>query len=1337
MKKIILILTYIFLLAVVNATAQKTSAYEGTYFIVGFMQNETSIDNRYGGLFLRLFITSTQNAKVKIAIPRSTQIYDTVDFNITKNKVLVYDLPTRLENRESEIIQRKCAEIFSDVPVTVYAFNTQYLTGDSYSVIPVSHWGKEYISLNYPNDQYNLPNDPIGPLDSLSLLEARKNQFMIMGAYNETEVEIIPKAITTRGKQINRSYKVLINKGDCYLVQSLGSQKGTSDLTGSIIRSNKPIGVLSGHVRTSIPQNISRDSKNHLCEMLMPTDSWGRKFITVPFGVNEYGDLIRVTNVKPNTNVTIKYGNTIKNAYLSEIGSFADFAPIGEPAIITSDHPIQVGQFMMHIDDPDDSPYYDPCFVVIPPLEQYVSNIVFETPGNIVAISPPSRGEQFSGHSLAIIADKIALQTLTLDDQYVKNSTLIESNPIGDYFWTRVRLKQGTHQLKADSGSFSGIIYGYGMADAYAMVLGSSLSNPYKKDTIAPTISITEECGQINGLVREYLDSNASGIDIFYVITDLTYNYKWKIDEFNRGTDQFEIKFEAKPTDMLKDGRFAIEVRDKNGNGTKYIFNYQALKLNFPRDIHFGEVDLNDSVCYKFKIINTGDSIEILSANILNDERVRFQILESTPRLLRKNDTINVIVCFEPRGDTTSLNSMLRININCDRIIQIPIKAIISSKSLLTIGYDFGKIRVGDSVCSYIYAINDGNRVLRLDSLDFEIEKYLIYDTTGIFPKTLNPGDTLKIEVCFKPLERGIFSSKFEFKNQSNINNFDYVRGQGIAPEINSLVVDWEKRRVGTINDTTITITNKGEIEARLKFDSFTISNTNFITDEIISIDTLLLPDSSISIKTSFIPAKEGKHSSIANLIIDWKFHQPINIELIGEGTLPIIEVKDIYLGKIPVFSTIDTTATILWSQGSEKLTIDSIVIKNPLQSIDISLIDSKDLILDINDSLRSKINFAPKYAGLHQVFLDVTSDAAPNFRRVQHSIRIWGEAFPLDTPDAEVKIFIPNKIIYCQKSRINIILQNTGNVKLKLTNLILNKGNNFAEWSQPINLPIDIMPDSILSFDIDILPEQGYDGKINIQAIFNDTIVKTADIIIQPIYQNLLVLNPEEIKANPGDTVKVKLSGKFPNRTDLPVDFSLNFSIWREAFLLLNCSELRIYSGVDISKSINLSFSQLYDNISVKSSEKFLVDSDLADWELEFTFLTLLSEKNKQEVRIEASSDECYKKGWKNIFANVTDVCAYTVRSIELLKDIPSIEIYPNPASDVLTININLHKKDRFEIELFDASGKKCYENKIFDLEKGLYSINFEISHLNDGLYLLIISNNDFIKRKLFIISK
>jgi len=67
---------------------------------------------------------------------------------------------------------------------------------------------------------------------------------------------------------------VILNAGECYLVQgSPDTLIGSNDLSGTLIKSNNPIGVLSGHVRTAILQNLEEpaDTKDHFIEMLPPT----------------------------------------------------------------------------------------------------------------------------------------------------------------------------------------------------------------------------------------------------------------------------------------------------------------------------------------------------------------------------------------------------------------------------------------------------------------------------------------------------------------------------------------------------------------------------------------------------------------------------------------------------------------------------------------------------------------------------------------------------------------------------------------------------------------------------------------------------------------------------------------------------------------------------------------------------------------------------------------------------------------------------------------------------------------------------------------------------------
>ena len=66
---------------------------------------------------------------------------------------------------------------------------------------------------------------------------------------------------------------ITLDSGECFLIQGLEGDVGTNDLTGTLIQSNNPIGVLSGHVRTSVYQGLDLpyDTKDHIIDMLPPT----------------------------------------------------------------------------------------------------------------------------------------------------------------------------------------------------------------------------------------------------------------------------------------------------------------------------------------------------------------------------------------------------------------------------------------------------------------------------------------------------------------------------------------------------------------------------------------------------------------------------------------------------------------------------------------------------------------------------------------------------------------------------------------------------------------------------------------------------------------------------------------------------------------------------------------------------------------------------------------------------------------------------------------------------------------------------------------------------------
>ena len=69
------------------------------------------------------------------------------------------------------------------------------------------------------------------------------------------------------------------------------------------------------------------------------------------------------------------------------------------------------------------------------------------------------------------------------------------------------------------------------------------------------------------------------------------------------------------------------------------------------------------------------------------------------------------------------------------------------------------------------------------------------------------------------------------------------------------------------------------------------------------------------------------------------------------------------------------------------------------------------------------------------------------------------------------------------------------------------------------------------------------------------------------------------------------------------------------------------------------------------------------------------------------------------------------------------NINIFPNPASDLIAVQINGLLKDDLSVRLFDMTGRKI-ESKI--ISKGQTIAFFETESLYDGTYLIVIENGN-----------
>ena len=173
----------------------------------------------------------------------------------------------------------------------------------------------------------------------------------------------------------------------------------TDDLSGTIIRSSKPISVFGGHECGNIPTD--RTACDHMVEQMPPGLTFGTTYFVVPFAGRASGDLIRVGTLTDSTQVTTTCVTSSEDTPealeavdgdgLIDRGEFITFRTPGNEAnlhgykqsycCIDANEPIVVAQYgtgyttdssLLGKSTPSESG--DPFMSVIPPVAQYMNN---------------------------------------------------------------------------------------------------------------------------------------------------------------------------------------------------------------------------------------------------------------------------------------------------------------------------------------------------------------------------------------------------------------------------------------------------------------------------------------------------------------------------------------------------------------------------------------------------------------------------------------------------------------------------------------------------------------------------------------------------------------------------------------------------------------------------------------------------------------------------------------------------------------------------------------------------------------------------------------------------
>jgi hypothetical protein len=661
-------------------------------------------------------------------------------------------------------------------PCACYGFTNEYATSDGFLCLPTPILGTEFYTPNYFDDWYSSPTEPLA------------GEYLVVTPYDNTEVQITTTSDTRLdnlgqviGHHSGDTWTVNMMKGQTYLVQSPGLDK-SNDITGSHIISSKPIVLISGHERCSIPNDDPvYNSKDMLAEMIPSVDKWGTQYFDMPMeGRTLCGDYIRLLSAEDGNQIQINGGTSV----FLNAGEYVEENFVLLPTVFTSvvNKKFVTMQYSYTQSINNDPGSADPFMITMTPQEQFQKELIFRTPKN-----PGTNGDYTHYATFIGLADSV--MGIILDGKKLSSQGAVgpaiflgTNPPMGA---TRVQLSAGENTHIATSGSpFGCYLYGFTQVDGYGWPAGMAMNIP-SPDTLPPLQLGTSSCGDYTVEVIEPRHIPAfsfedTRISSFSMITDSndsrwpkkSYNYTFTPSATFQPGDS-TATFTLNVINAKYDAYAAVYAVDRAGNDSVYEYTYTAPKYTISPTVpySYGNITVANDSCTTFTITNTQKTGPLNFSNLRllgSAFGGKFTATPTSIGPLNPGQSAQVSICYSPND--TGITSLDTIFFETGESLTstcvpdtIPLTGLGVTPLIYADDVNFGAVDSGQTVCKGIKITNMGKATLTITKQDLLNTADFSVDPNQAFPIVLAPGKSITISYCFHPTTQGTFTTNAIF----------------------------------------------------------------------------------------------------------------------------------------------------------------------------------------------------------------------------------------------------------------------------------------------------------------------------------------------------------------------------------------------------------------------------------------------------------------------------------------------------------------------------------------------------------------------------------------------
>ncbi|TAL67719.1 MAG: hypothetical protein EPN82_13435, partial [Bacteroidetes bacterium] len=676
---------------------------------------------------LKLYISSGVETTVTVEIPgkgylrqQKTVPNDIIEITLTPSLGQCYRKTDMQAPEPDNVYSGYGVHVYAQQPIIVYGVTRYQYTSDSYLALPTSSLGKDYVVASWCDiSDFGMQYLPsytavVSPYDNNSVR-------FTMGGTTSSK--------TAGGQLPLETRKYTLWKGDVLLISSYGQR---ADLSGSRIRSTKPVSVLSSNFCAYVPENTGYC--DYMCEAELPTNTWGTEYHYTPIFGRLRNSIVKIFTKEAGTQIsmdgvpitTLRTGAGLENdgwlRFRADVG-----AP--RPIVFSGNKPIYVEQFNPGQDD--DYIVSDPFMLILTPFEQYQREIIFNTPG--------IKG----GFGFAV--NYINLVFKALDDGSLPEDLEFATVQGGEFVWKKLRdidPKAGqpfkipvngktyfskTIKLPADGvykiragDPFAAYAYGFSAYDSYGHPTSVALGDLEKPDTLPPDPTWYFDCeiGETWGEIVEDMPRNNDRSNLSLILFDpeSSFNSRFSFEDFIPGEDA-STKWHVWVIDKSKDARAVITFIDRRGNDTTIVVDYIAKKLNIRPDLDFGLMAAGQTKDMDMWVINENTSPDTVRVLKFKKNNQGFQILNiDLWKVIPPKDSVKFTVRF-----TATVNGEFKDSVGveayCFDAFKAEVKARVGEAVIDVTYHDFGDVPVNQFA-------NGTIQIRNLGSINLEIYSY-------------------------------------------------------------------------------------------------------------------------------------------------------------------------------------------------------------------------------------------------------------------------------------------------------------------------------------------------------------------------------------------------------------------------------------------------------------------------------------------------------------------------------------------------------------------------------------------------------------------------------------